>query len=42
MKMEGIPFETTDWADVAPVEYPGETGNAIWSDRGTRRSPLTP
>ncbi|MFM2112977.1 MAG: hypothetical protein RLZZ271_1637 [Pseudomonadota bacterium] len=30
MKMEHIPFGTTDWSTVVPVEHKGETGVALW------------
>jgi len=30
MKMEGIPFGTTDWSAVAPTEHRGELGFAYW------------
>jgi quercetin dioxygenase-like cupin family protein len=30
MKMEGIPFGTTDWSEVAKTEHSGETGMAYW------------
>ena len=30
MKIENIPFGTTDWSKVEPVEHSGETGKAIW------------
>ena len=30
MNMTQIPFATTDWEGVAPVEYAGETGKAYW------------
>lgn len=30
MKIEGIPFGTTDWSQVPPTEHPGETGMATW------------
>ena len=30
MKIPTLPFTVTDWAGVAPVVYPGETGQAIW------------
>jgi quercetin dioxygenase-like cupin family protein len=30
MKMDGIPFGTTDWSAVAPTEHKGETGMAYW------------
>ncbi len=33
MKMENIPFGTTDWAAVESVEHPGESGKAIWRTR---------
>ena len=33
MKLQHIPFETTDWSQVAPVDHPGETGTATWRTR---------
>ncbi len=30
MKMEGIPFGTTDWASVERTEHKGEAGMAYW------------
>jgi quercetin dioxygenase-like cupin family protein len=30
MQMTGFPLTTTDWAQVAPSEHPGETGVALW------------
>ena len=30
MRIENIPFGTTDWSRVEQKEYPGETGVAIW------------
>jgi len=33
MKMEHIPFGTTDWSAVTPTEHPGESGKAIWRTR---------
>lgn len=33
MNMTEIPFGTTDWAGVAPVEHPGEKGKAYWRTR---------
>jgi quercetin dioxygenase-like cupin family protein len=30
MKMEQIPFGTTDWSAVVPTEHPGEVGVALW------------
>jgi len=33
MRMDGIPFETTDWATVEATTHPGETGVAHWHTR---------
>ena len=33
MNMTEIPFGTTDWAGVAPVEHAGEKGKAYWRTR---------
>lgn len=33
MKLEGIPFHTTDWGAVEPTRHPGETGTATWRTR---------
>ena len=33
MRIEHIPFGTTDWSVVPPVEYRGETGVATWRTR---------
>ena len=30
MRIEGIPFATTDWSRVTETEHPGETGVAYW------------
>jgi uncharacterized cupin superfamily protein len=30
MKIQDVPFCTTDWSQVAPTEHPGETGMAYW------------
>ncbi len=30
MKIENIPFAITNWNQVEPVEYPGETGTSFW------------
>jgi quercetin dioxygenase-like cupin family protein len=30
MKIEDLPFCTTDWSKLAPTEHPGETGKAYW------------
>ncbi len=31
--MTGIPFETTDWAEIEPTEHKGERGAAYWRTR---------
>lgn len=33
MKMEQIPFGTTDWDTVSATTHPGETGTALWRTR---------
>lgn len=33
MNMTKIPFGTTDWSTVSPVEYLGESGKALWRSR---------
>ncbi len=30
MRIEGVPFTTTDWDAVPVTEHPGETGVACW------------
>lgn len=30
VKMEQIPFGTTDWSAIAPTEHKGEAGLALW------------
>jgi quercetin dioxygenase-like cupin family protein len=30
MKIEGVPFTTTDWNRVSATEHPGETGMSLW------------
>ena len=30
MRIEGVPFMTTDWSKVSPTEHPGTTGVALW------------
>jgi quercetin dioxygenase-like cupin family protein len=30
MRIEGVPFSTTDWSEVAATEHRGETGVAMW------------
>lgn len=33
MKLQDIPFGTTDWSTVERSEHPGETGMAYWRSR---------
>lgn len=33
MKMDGIPFGTTDWTEVEATEHKGERGVAYWRTR---------
>jgi quercetin dioxygenase-like cupin family protein len=33
MKMSDIPFGTTDWSSIAPIEHQGESGTAYWRTR---------
>ena len=33
MKIDALPFGTTDWSQVPPTEHPGETGMALWRTR---------
>jgi hypothetical protein len=39
MRMQDIPFGTTDWSAIEPVEHVGETGTSHWRTRhfGTMR-----
>ena len=30
MKIEDVPFVTTDWSKILPTEHKGETGKAFW------------
>jgi hypothetical protein len=30
MRIEDVPFMTTDWSTVPPTEHPGTTGVAVW------------
>jgi hypothetical protein len=30
MKIQNVPFATTDWSGVPKEEYPGETGTSFW------------
>jgi uncharacterized cupin superfamily protein len=33
MKIENLPFSTTDWQSVAPTRHAGEIGYALWRTR---------
>ncbi|NOT34553.1 MAG: DHCW motif cupin fold protein [Candidatus Eisenbacteria bacterium] len=33
MMLRDIPFGTTDWSTIEPVEHPGESGIATWRTR---------
>ena len=33
MRIDGIPFGTTDWSAVEPTQHPGATGAASWRTR---------
>ena len=33
MRIDGIPFVTTDWSAVEPAEHSGTTGKAYWRTR---------
>jgi hypothetical protein len=30
MQLPASEFAVTDWSSIDPVEYPGDTGNAVW------------
>jgi quercetin dioxygenase-like cupin family protein len=30
LRIEGVPFMTTDWSRIEPTEHPGTTGVAMW------------
>jgi len=30
LRIENVPFTTTDWSAVQPTEHPGTTGVALW------------
>ena len=30
MRIEGVPFMTTDWGSVPPTTHPGDPGVALW------------
>ena len=30
MKIQDVPFKTTDWSKITPVEYKGEKGTSFW------------
>ena len=33
MRIDNIPFGTTDWANIAPTSHNGDTGIALWRTR---------
>jgi quercetin dioxygenase-like cupin family protein len=33
VKIDGIPFDTTDWSAAPPTRHAGETGEATWRTR---------
>jgi quercetin dioxygenase-like cupin family protein len=33
VKIEAIPFDTTDWSAITPTRHAGETGSATWQTR---------
>ena len=33
MRIENIPFGTTDWSNVEPTQYSGDAGTATWRTR---------
>ena len=33
MRIRELPFEVTDWSNVAATTHPGETGTALWRTR---------
>jgi hypothetical protein len=33
MRMNDIPFGTTDWSSIEPTEHPGDSGFAYWRTR---------
>ena len=39
MRIESVPFMTTDWETVPAIEHPGEAGMALWRtiERGNLR-----
>lgn len=39
MKIEGVPFAATSWANMSPTEHPGKSGKALWRtfERGNIR-----
>ena len=39
MRIEGVPFDTTEWAAVPPTRHPGASGEALWRtfERGNIR-----
>ncbi|ALM85704.1 DHCW motif cupin fold protein [Bordetella sp. N] len=33
MKIDDIPFGTTDWSTIEPTQHAGDTGHALWRTR---------
>lgn len=33
MRIDNLPFGTTDWSAIAPTRHPGERGEALWRTR---------
>jgi len=33
MRIDSLPFGTTDWSVIAPTRHPGERGEALWRTR---------
>ena len=33
MKIDNLPFGTTDWSAIEPTVHPGESGEALWRTR---------
>ncbi|MFN7571783.1 MAG: DHCW motif cupin fold protein [Betaproteobacteria bacterium] len=33
MRIDNLPFGTTDWSAIEPTVHPGETGTALWRTR---------
>ncbi|MGO4809146.1 DHCW motif cupin fold protein [Cupriavidus sp. 2MCAB6] len=33
MRIDNLPFGTTDWSEITPTRHPGDTGEALWRTR---------